>query len=180
MHPRRFMRAKVVELLLAANTLVGDSVHKSRTKPFIDAEGWQTQLPAINVSFSTEQTQLYDSAPQSYKRTASIDVSIYAAAGQEDSPLDDWLDDVSEQVEIAIGRFDWQAVGIDFDINDSRFEVVQAPGDAIYAVLTISFRMAYYSLLPDEGKSYALEYFLTADNLYKVGEKLSHQTVTLP
>lgn len=107
-------------------------------------------------------------------------VSIYAAAGQEDSPLDDWLDDVSEQVEIAIGRFDWQAVGIDFDINDSRFEIVQSPGNAIYAVLTISFRMAYYSLLPDEGKSDALEYFLTADLNYKVGEKLSHQTVTLP
>lgn len=180
MHPRRYMRSKVVELLLAANTAVGDSVFKSRAKPFIDAEGWESQLPAINVAFSTEQTEQYEEAPKNYKRTASIDVSIYAAAGQQENDVDDFVDDVAEQVEIALGRYDWQAEGIDFDINDSRMELVGSPGNSIYAVLTISFRMSYYSYLPDAGKADDLEYFLTADNTYQVGEKQSHQTVTLP
>lgn len=180
MHPRKYIREKVCALLVAANTPVGASVYSNRCKPFIDAEGWQSQLPAINVSFSAEQTALHTAAPMEFKRVPSIEVSIYAATGQDDPPVDDFLDDVAEQVEIALGRYDWQTEGIDFDLGASRFELVQAPGDAIYAVLTIAFPMAYYSLLPDEGKAYALADFLTADNNYQVGEKLSHQTVKLP
>lgn len=180
MHPRTVLRALFVDLLTGANTEVGANVFKNRTRPFVDAEGWDSQLPAINVTCNEEQSSLYTSAPQEFERVAVVDVSTYASAGTDDEDLDDWMDTVAEQIEIVIGRFNWDSIGFKMDLAGTKFDVVESPGKAIYAVLTVRFAMTYYSLLPDEGKSDSLEYFRTADNTYRVGTQDSQQTVKLP
>lgn len=180
MHPRTVLRALFVELLIGAGTEVGVNVFKNRTRPFIDSEGWTSQLPAINVTCNDEQSSIYTVAPQDFERVATVDVSVYQAAGTEDEDLDDWMDRVAEQIEIVIGRFNWDEIGFKMDFASTKFSLVESPGKAIYAVLTLSFPMTYYSLLPDEGKSDSLEYFRTADNTYRVGTQDSQQTVKLP
>ena len=62
MHPRIFIRTKAVELLLG-NTDCGQDVYKQRSRPFIQQEGWQSELPAIVVYTTDESADKVTEAP---------------------------------------------------------------------------------------------------------------------
>lgn len=176
MHPRIKIRNKFVELLLN-NTDCGASVFKNRSRPFVDQDGWQSELPAIVVYTNDETSSKYGDSPPTYLRTARIVVEVHQSSADED--LDDFLDHVSEQVEILISRYDWHLEDIDFGLGETRMQLVEN-AKKINGALAVTFQMTYYSYLPDDGKSAALEDFKIAAQTYRVGTADSQQTVNLP
>lgn len=175
MHPRAIIRQQFVDLLKGA-TDCGDNVFKQRSRPFVQAEGWASELPAIIVYTNTESSTLYDTAPQVFERVSSVAVEIHVAA-DEDS--DDLLDHIAEQVEILISRFNWEADGMRFSLGQTSMNLIEA-GTRINAAAAITFPMTYYSALPDAGKSDALDDFKTAQNTYQIGTATNEKTVEIP
>jgi hypothetical protein len=175
MHTRSIIRQQFVTLLKGA-TDCGDNVFKQRSRPFIQIEGWATELPAIVVYTNTDPATVYNVAPQTFERVASVVVEIHVAAG-EDS--DDFLDHVAEQVEILISRYNWEAEDIKFSIGQTAMNLVES-GSQINAALAITFPMTYYTDLPDAGKTGLLEDFKTAANTYQIGTATNEQTVEIP
>lgn len=175
MHTRSIIRQQFVTLLKGA-TDCGDNVFKQRSRPFIQVEGWATELPAIVVYTNTDPVTIYNAAPQAYERVANVVVEIHVAAGEES---DDFLDHVAEQVEILISRYNWEAEDIKFGLGQTVMNLVES-GSQINAALSITFPMTYYSDLPDAGKSDLLDDFKTAANTYKIGTATNQQTVEIP
>lgn len=175
MHSRSIIRQRFVTLLTGV-TDCGQSVFKQRSRPFIQAEGWASELPAIVVYTNSDPSTLYDAAPQLFERVANVVVEIHVAAG-EDS--DDFLDHVAEQVETAISRYNWEAEDVRFSLGQSVMNLIES-GSQINATLSITFPMTYYTALPDEGKSELLDDFKTAANTYQIGTATNNQTVEIP
>lgn len=175
MHPRIFIRNKFVELLLG-QTDVGDKVFKNRARPFINMTGWVSQLPAMVVYTNDETSQQVDAAPARWERRAIISVEIHAQAGED---TDDLLDHISEQVETAIGRFDWEPLEMRMSLSGTQMAVRDVGESQITGACAISFEITYYSYLPDAGKTDTLDDFLTAANTYRIGAAENEQTVTL-
>lgn len=175
MHPRSIIRQLFVDLL-TGETDCGQSVFKQRSRPFVQAEGWHSELPAIIVYTNTDASQVWNQAPLTFERTASVNVEIHAAADEE---TDDLLDHIAEQVEIIIGRYNWEAGDMRFSIGDTRMQLVES-GSQINGALAITFPITYYSDLPDSGKADTLEDFKTAANTFRIGQAENKQTVEIP
>lgn len=175
MHTRAEIRAKVYELLLGQTTC-GDAVYKNRARPFIQAEGWQNELPALVIYTNDESVALYNEAPREYARTSNIIVEIHAAA---DEQTDDLLDNIAEQVEVLISRFNWEAFNVDFGLGSTRMQLIDAGAQVVNGALAVTFEMTYYSPLPDAGKADSLDDLLRVGNTYLVGTAQSTQTVNL-
>lgn len=175
MHPRAVIRQQFVDLL-KGQTDCGDNVFKQRSRPFVQAEGWASELPAIIVYTNEESASVYNVAPSEWERVASVVVEIHVAADEE---TDDFLDNVAEQVEILISRFNWEDQNMGFGLGGSRMNLVEA-GSQINGALSITFPMTYYSALPDAGKSDALDDFKTAANTFQIGTATNEQTVEIP
>lgn len=176
MHPRIFIRNTFVDLLLN-NTDCGDKVFKNRARPFINMDGWVSQLPAMVVFTNDESSIQVDAAPARWERKAIIVVEIHAGA---DEDTDDLLDHIAEQVETLVGRFDWEPLEMRFNLNGTQMAVRDVGKERITGACSISFEITYYSYLPDAGKSDALDDFITAANTYRIGTADNHQTVILP
>jgi len=176
MHPRIFIRNKFVELLLN-NTDCGEKVFKNRAKPFINMDGWVSQLPAMVVFTNDESSVQVDVAPARWERKAVISVEIHAGA---DEDTDDLLDHISEQVETLIGRYDWEPHEMRFNLAGTQMLVRDVGEQRITGACSISFEITYYSYLPDAGKSDGLDDFITAQNTYRIGTADNSQTVTFP
>jgi hypothetical protein len=176
MHPRIFIRNKFVAALLNA-TDCGDKVFKNRARPFINIDGWLTQLPALVVFTNNESSTQVDAAPARWERRATITVEIHAGA---DEDTDDLLDHISEQVETIIGRIDWEPDEMSFNLLGTQMAVRDVGESRITGACSISFEITYYSYLPDAGKSDGLDDFITAANTYRIGTADNFQTVTLP
>lgn len=176
MHPRIFIRNKFVELLLN-NTDCGEKVFKNRARPFINMDGWLSQLPAMVVFTNDESSTQVDAAPARWERRAIITVEIHAAA---DEDTDDLLDHIAEQVETQIGRFDWEPLEMRFNLVGTQLQLRDVGEQRITGGCSISFEITYYSYLPDAGKSDGLDDFITAANTYRIGAADNLQTVILP
>lgn len=174
MHARAHIRSKFYEMLLGTTTC-GESVFKNRARPFIQAEGWQNELPALVIYTNDETATVQDVAPMEFARSANIVVEIHAAA---DEQTDDLLDAIAEQVEIIISRYNWEAENINFSLGSTRMQLIDAGAQMVNGALAITFEMTYYSPLPDAGKSDSLDDLLTVANTYLVGAAESKQTVT--
>lgn len=174
-HPRTAIRAKFLELLMG-NTLCGRNVYKNRARPFVDIEGWASQLPAMVVYTDTEAVQQYTAAPLTYERRLTVNVEIHAG---QDEDTDDLLDDIADQVETLIGRYNWHRDGMMFGLTSTRMQVSDFKNELIVGACAIAFEITYYSELPDPGKAAALDEFLTADNRYQTGDAINQQTVVL-
>lgn len=176
MHPRISIRNTFVNLLLN-NTDCADRVFKNRARPFINMEGWVSQLPAMVVFTNDETSTQVDAAPARWERRAVIAVEIHAAA---DEDTDDLLDHISEQVEILVGRYDWEPLEMKFNLLGTQMAVRDVGAQHITGACSISFEITYYSYLPDAGKSDSLDDFITAANTYRIGTADNQQTVIFP
>lgn len=176
MHPRIFIRTKAVELLLG-NTDCGQDVYKQRSRPFIQQEGWQSELPAIVVYTTDESADKVTEAPAMWQRVVNLVVEVHAAEGPD---TDDFLDHVAEQIEQCMGRYDWHLDDMGFDLSTTRMQLVEVGPEQVNGALAVTFPITYYSELPDAGKSDNLDDFKTAENRYRVGSAESNQTVNLP
>jgi len=165
MHPRAVIRAKFVELL-TGTTDCGNSVYRSRARPFIHQEDWQNELPALNVYVNTETSDRFDEAPRLYQRKANIVVEVHVAA---DDDSDEVLDTICQQVETAIGRFDWHLGSVDYDLGSTQMLLVEVGPSVTNAAAAITFEMTYYSNLPDAGKTELLEDLLSVHSTFRVG-----------
>lgn len=175
MHPRIYIRNKFLELLLG-NTSCGDSVFKNRSRPFIDVDGWQSELPAIVVFTNDETASQAMASPTTFERTARVVVEVHQTSSEE---TDDFLDHVAEEIETLISRYDWHLDNIGFSLGETRMSLVEN-AQRINGALAVTFQMTYYSYLPDEAKSAGLDDFKVASNTYRVGTSDSKQTVNLP
>jgi len=175
MHPRAVIRQQFVDLL-KGQTDCGDNVFKQRSRPFVQAEGWASELPAIIVYTNTDASAVFNVAPAEWERIASVVVEIHVAA-DEDS--DDLLDHIAEQVEILISRYNWEDEDMKFGLGQTTMNLIEAGGQ-INAAAAITFPMTYYSALPDASKSDALDDFKTAQNTYQIGTATNEQTVEIP
>lgn len=175
MHPRSILRQQF-KALLQGFTDCGDNVFTQRSRPFVQAQGWASELPAIIIYTNDDASTVYNVAPATWQRVANVTVEVHAAA---DEYTDDFLDHVAEQVEILISRFNWEAQDIQFGLGNTSMALVEA-GSEINGALSITFPMTYYADLPDAGKSDALEDFKTAANTYQIGTATNQQTVEIP
>ena len=176
MHPRIQIRNKFLELLLN-NTDCADRVYKNRARPFINVEGWVSELPALVVYTRDEQASAYSEAPLAFERRAQIVVEIHAKQGED---TDDLLDHIAEQVEVLISRFTWESISMRFRLNSTQMALSDVNSSEIVGACAIQFEIVYYSNLPDDAKADSLDDFITAQNTYRVGTADNEQTVTLP
>jgi len=175
MHSRAIIRQQF-KALLKGFTDCGQNVFTQRSRPFVQAEGWASELPAIIIYTNDDSSSVYNVAPSEWQRVPSVVVEIHAAA---DEDTDDFLDHVAEQVEILISRFNWEAQNIQFGLGDTKMSLVES-GAQINGALAVTFPMTYYTALPDAGKSELLDDFKTAANTYKIGTATNEQTVEIP
>lgn len=175
MHSRTIIRQQF-KSLLKGFTDCGDNVFTQRSRPFVQAEGWASELPAIIIYTNDDSSTVFNVAPAEWRRTPSVVVEIHAAANED---TDDFLDHVAEQVEILISRYNWEAQDMGFGLGDTRMSLVEA-GSQINGALSLTFPMTYYTALPDAGKSDALDDFKTAANTYQIGTATNQQTVEIP
>ena len=175
MHERTAIRNQFKALLLGF-TDCGQNVFTQRSRPFVQADGWASELPAIIIYTNDEVAIKYNEAPAEWQRVASVSVEIHAAA---DEYTDDFLDHVAEQVEILISRHNWEAEEIQFSLGSTRMELVQTASQ-INGALSITFPMTYYTALPDAGKSAALDDFKQSNNTFQIGTATNEQTVIIP
>lgn len=175
MHSRSIIRQQF-KALLQGFTDCGQNVFTQRSRPFVQAEGWASELPAIIIYTNDDASSVYNVAPAEWQRVPSVVVEIHAAA---DEYTDDFLDHVAEQVEILISRFNWEAQDMQFGLGDTKMTLVES-GSQINGALAITFPMTYYTALPDAGKSELLDDFKTAANTYQIGTATNEQTVEIP
>lgn len=175
MHSRAAIRHKF-EALLKGFTLCGQNVFPQRSRPFVQAEGWASELPAIIIYTNDDSSAVFNVAPAEWERVVKVVVEVHAAA---DEDTDDFLDDVADQIEILISRYNWEAEEIRFGLGDTKMTLVES-GSQINGALALTFPMTYYTALPDAGKSEALDDFRTSDNTYKIGAATNQQTVEIP
>lgn len=175
MHERAAIRNQFKALLMGF-TACGDSVFTQRARPFVQAEGWASELPAIVIYTSGETASLFNACPAEWQRVVNVSVEIHAAT---DEYTDDFLDQVAEEVEILISRYNWESEDIMFSLGPTTMELVQA-GSQINGALSITFPMTYTTALPDAGKSEALDDFKRADNTSQIGTATNEQTVIIP
>lgn len=175
MHSRTIIRQQF-KALLQGFTDCGQNVFTQRSRPFVQVEGWASELPAIIIYTNEDSSSVFNVAPAEWERVPSVVVEIHAAA---DEDTDDFLDHVAEQVEQAISRFNWEDQDMKFGLGDTKMSLVES-GSQINGALAISFPMTYYTALPDAGKSDALDDFKTAANTYKIGTATNDQTVEIP
>lgn len=175
MHSRTIIRNKF-KALLQGFTDCGQNVFTQRSRPFVQAEGWASELPAIIIYTNDDASSVYNVAPAEWERVPSVVVEIHAAA---DEDTDDFLDHVAEQVEILISRYNWEAEDMKFGLGDTKMTLVES-GSQINGALALTFPMTYYTALPDAGKSEALDDFKTAANTYQIGTATNQQTVEIP
>lgn len=93
-HPRKQIRANVVALLTGL-PITGSNVFASRVTPFAESE-----LPALNVltlSSNQQQLDLAGSGALQLDFTLAIDIVVKEMDG-----LDDLIDDIAEDVELAM------------------------------------------------------------------------------
>jgi hypothetical protein len=90
---KRKIREAIVEVLKTGNTLAGDNVVLSRATS-TDAD----DLPQIAVYSISEGVELFDQSPKRYQRNMEVLIEC-AVAGDDDSDLDQKLEDLAEKVE---------------------------------------------------------------------------------
>ena len=106
-HERKQIRDKIKALLLGAATQAGSNVYTNRMLSFFESE-----LPSLNVLTFSESSEIRNNTPQIIERNLDVHVEIRA---EDNDLVDDTLDEISEEVE--------NAIGIDFFTNNPYFNL---------------------------------------------------------
>lgn len=142
MHWRQAIREKVQTILLN-NTDAANRVYTSRATAW-----WKAELPAIGIYTRSEDAEIFEEAPRSYRRTLSLTIE---AVDKEADDLEDNLDTLAEDIEkyIRLETF----LGLDYvqDVIYIRTETEIDPGGELEigsAILTYS--IPYTTYQPEE------------------------------
>jgi len=134
---RKRIRHAVVAALLG-NTDAGANVFASRVLP-VDPK---TEVPLILIYTQSESAELFNESPRELKRTLSIRIEIVARA---DDGVDDFVDDVSEQVEWIMSEHQTLS-GSASDVLYTGTEIeFSREGDSIYCGCTLSYDVTYFT-----------------------------------
>lgn len=163
MHPRRVIRAKVVELLIAGATAAADRVYPTRVVPHR-----RGSLPVLSV-YTLEETvdpESANTAPRELTRDVTLRIEGWVQAGAE--AVDDQLDDLAEEVE-AIMEIDPFLDGtcVQSVLAETETEVIQE-GDRLIGVLLMAYTVTYRTYAPDAAGS-GLDDFEIANAKYEFG-----------
>lgn len=119
-HPRKTIRATVVEMLKDASTSAGTRVYAQRSAPI--HEGESSTLPAILVFGGDESAEVSEfGRGQPLDRTWNLTVSVVAKSTSDDT-IDDTIDDLCEEVEDALE--DLQALQESSDLENIFVDMV--------------------------------------------------------
>jgi len=91
-HGRKIIRHAIRDLLIG-KTAAGTRVYTNRRTAL-----WDNALPAIVIFTSSQDDELFNVSPRDLKRSVQIGIELVTAA-EGVIPLDDVMDDLSEQVE---------------------------------------------------------------------------------
>jgi hypothetical protein len=96
MHPRAELRNTVQELLIAASTLAGERVFKSRTRPVAD-----DAIPCILIFTTDEEvtSRTDDESYQARTREVLLHLQLWTSFGASETDADGILDDFCLAVE---------------------------------------------------------------------------------
>lgn len=160
-HPETAIRARVVQLLVAANTVAGDRVFPNRKTNLRDNE-----LPAICVYMLQAEAERLTEGPVSYKHEAVTVCELWLQSGTEIDRVDDELDTFELQV--------WQALaydrhlGID-ELSDWRYtgtdRSYEPPGEREFGDALVSFLAEYRTDTPMPTSAVPFEAAQTTWNL---------------
>lgn len=137
---RKAARHAVIDRLKAADTAAGQRVEGSKV-----TETLPSKLPVINVYTLDDESDpaTHANAPRILTRNVKIVIEILAEAKAGAPPIDDVLDDIGEQVEIALG----QDLTLNGTVADSVFEEAAVmfgkAGDRHYGRLMILIDAVY-------------------------------------
>lgn len=142
-HPRAQIRDAVIAKLKAANTAAGQKVFGNRARPVFPAE-----LPCILVYTKNEPTDISIEAPREYKRSLALAVEIVAKVSTDEESLDDVLDDLCRQVEIAMFEDEtFGGVASDTILGETEMDLL-TEGEKPIGGAKITFTLPYYDQLP--------------------------------
>jgi hypothetical protein len=166
-HPRQLIReaAKVVLVGTAPAflTAAGDRVFETRIIPYRKRE-----LPAIALYTLTEPIDQAGSntAPRKLKRQLSLMIEAAAAVPAEGT-IDDVLDELALEIEIAMHREDTLG-GLVSDLMLASTEMdVAGEGENLLGVLRLTYSVTYYTDAPDSRDS-ELDEFQSANIRHKL------------
>lgn len=146
---RKRIREKMVEILRAGATQVGEKVYGSRARAF-----FQEELPAVCVYFYNETVEEFNASPRELKRTAKFRVEVLAKA---DEDLDNLMDEIGDEVEkILHNANDLDGLVNDLVLSDSQAAIL-ADGEQPVGSLQLTFDVEYLTLAPGEEGEVAAE-----------------------
>ncbi|MBI9079190.1 MAG: hypothetical protein JEY79_05560 [Pseudodesulfovibrio sp.] len=150
MHQRTVIRDKAKELLLD-NTLAGIRVYRSRVKPYA-----AKKLPAIGVYLNGGPADHGGRSPRRYKREEDLVIEIVAAE-LVDTDVDQFLDDLSEQVEnIFLADETMSGTVWDCELTDTDLRPTKN-GDRVFGSARLTFRVTYETVPTDPSADDFLE-----------------------
>jgi hypothetical protein len=134
-HLRQQIREAAAALLTGLTT-TGPRVYQSRVYPL--AEG---QLPALRVWTRDESIEqaAFGGAARAQVRTLTLVVEACAKAGTD---LDDTLDTMAKEVEVALAGATFTALAKDCQLADTEIELV-GEGEQPLGVARLAFRVLY-------------------------------------
>lgn len=139
MHVRQQIREAAVAALNGA-TAAGASVFSGRTFPLSDEN-----LPGLCVYALNEATEVETTGSASLLRELTIAVEGYARAN---SDLDDALDGLAEEIEVALGAAGRVGGAIDFvGPTSTEIEFADPGAEVPAAVIRLEFRYLYQTAL---------------------------------
>jgi hypothetical protein len=162
-YKRKKIRKALLDIL-RGRTDAREKVFATRTMV-----NWEENLPVINLYFRGEEVKDTESAPRYLNRSLSLEVEIVADANN-DEELADALDDICEQVEVALSRDDSLK-----DTADDNYLVrvsdadVATEGARAIGKVSLSFIIEYREFAPRDTKGQGVGPLDGIDADYRVG-----------
>lgn len=171
-HERQLIREAAVAALLGTepdyNTAARDRVFETRVVPFN-----RKKLPAISVYSLSESVdpESAKSAPRELKRSLTLAIEA-AVIATESMNLDDALDEISLEIEIALHRDDSLGGKVsDLVLSGTELDVV-GDGENPVGVARLSYSATYYTYAPDARDDILEDEFSLANIRHNPGNSL--------
>lgn len=159
MHQRQVIRETIRSVLDGA-TDADDRVYASRMNPYR-----VTELPVLTV-YSTSESVDDDSSstsPRELTRRLSISIEGWVVGNDES---DDAMDDLAEQVEIAMHADPYLGGSVGDSILSSTSTEITIDGDREMGLLTMEYTITYRTLAPEPISDAESDDYLRTDAVY--------------
>ena len=139
---RKAIRSQILKTLLG-KTDARDNVTVNRSET-----NWQENLPAINIYIRGEEVLAEDSqVPRLLRRNVNLEIEAITD-GRDGTELSNKLDDLGEQIEVALSADDRLDCTVDDIVLDSIEIETQSEGSKPVGSIRLTYKVRYHEFSP--------------------------------